>query len=750
MVRTKAVDKSYNEEPVTSEYSTVIFTADINKPVSRITYPSDGAYINTSWSWVNGTALDIGTGLNYVNLSFDRGSTWVTATGTSNWYYNWTIAIDGVYYIQSKATDNAGNEQEPVDEVVVTVDRTEPVSYVEEPSNYTAISGCSFKVNGTATDNVAGIDVVQVRVNGSVWMNAYYQKSTSKWYFAYAPASGRYLVEVRAIDKAGNVESSPYSYTIVDFTRTVDNTEPDSNIYESLNGTRWTRNGFTVQGNASDDCSGVKNVTLTSNCTFSISNIIYSAPYSTFTDWSIDFDPADTGTVEVCRINSTAYDVQDNAETTPSFIYVTIDDERPSLCIGVDRDPASGRINVNITSSERLRTYPDVVLTEPDGVERVIAVTQTATNFYEGSIEIRKSGWHTINATGVDMVGNKGYGLFSDNFNDGDALDWNDVRGSWTVSSYMYVERDPTDVDAVSYADICSTRNISVEVDFMSDPSGTWQNGFIVFDYVNSTNFKFAGARVSANYWTIGEYNGAWNNRNTTAETINNSEWYHLKVITYGNMAYLYVNGTLKVQYDFSSTGGIGNGDVGLAGENNIAYFDNFVTKKLLLGDVCKPTATTMYPSDEMLLSNISTGTPTNITGITEECGEPASGVSYVNFTLTEYGYSDNWHTLVNHSSDWSEWYEIWYLPKNHQNCYYLRAKAVDKAGNVQDPYDEVSIIVDNDAPECQITDPTSNSFITCGYYYYLIGTTPTSDCASDIDSTYAVSYTHLTLPTKA
>jgi hypothetical protein len=46
-------------------------------------------------------------------------------------------------------------------------------------------------------------------------------------------------------------------------------------------------------------------------------------------------------------------------------------------------------------------------------------------------------------------------------------------------------------------------------------------NGYVVFDYVNSSNFKFAGIDDAANLWMIGDVvNGTKTNRATFAQTL--------------------------------------------------------------------------------------------------------------------------------------------------------------------------------------------------------------------------------------
>ncbi len=103
-----------------AEYMTATFDIDNSMPVSAVTYPPDG-FISQDIGFsctVTGTAADnSGTGLQKVEVSFDRGATW-TSTGVtdtsgsgdwSSWSCDWSAPGDGVYYIKSRATDNSGN-----------------------------------------------------------------------------------------------------------------------------------------------------------------------------------------------------------------------------------------------------------------------------------------------------------------------------------------------------------------------------------------------------------------------------------------------------------------------------------------------------------------------------------------------------------------------------------------------------------------------------------------------------------------
>jgi hypothetical protein len=69
-----------------------------------------------------------------------------------------------------------------------------------------------------SSDADAGVEYVQVRVEGGDWQNV---TGTSSWNYSWDTSSlehGDYTFEARSIDKAGNIELPPYTRAVVHFT----------------------------------------------------------------------------------------------------------------------------------------------------------------------------------------------------------------------------------------------------------------------------------------------------------------------------------------------------------------------------------------------------------------------------------------------------------------------------------------------------------------------------------------------------
>jgi hypothetical protein len=89
---------------------------------SVITSPTQGQEITTCTFTITGTApADYWSGLDRIELSFDGGATWQTATGTTNWSYEWNVSGSGPQTIQVRSVDMAGNTQLTPTQVTVNV-----------------------------------------------------------------------------------------------------------------------------------------------------------------------------------------------------------------------------------------------------------------------------------------------------------------------------------------------------------------------------------------------------------------------------------------------------------------------------------------------------------------------------------------------------------------------------------------------------------------------------------------------------
>ncbi|MBN2054397.1 hypothetical protein JW905_05720 [bacterium] len=178
---------------------------DLTAPVSMITSPPNGYITNDENIQVQGTAQDAG-GVAQVLLSTDGGATYATATGTGSWTFAMTSPPSGSYQLVSKALDMAGNEEMPSTTTTIVVDRDAPLSSISYPTEGAVLTSPHVTITGTAWDDLAGVNSVEVTTDAGVhWDTA---AGAGTWSYEWSvPADGEYQLASRAIDAAGNIQS---------------------------------------------------------------------------------------------------------------------------------------------------------------------------------------------------------------------------------------------------------------------------------------------------------------------------------------------------------------------------------------------------------------------------------------------------------------------------------------------------------------------------------------------------------------
>jgi RHS repeat-associated protein len=162
------------------------------------------------------------------------------------------------------------------------------------------------------------------------------------------------------------------------------------------------------------------------------------------------------------------------------------------------------------------------------------------------------------------------------------------VTGTWSINTLRYRGTIATATDAVSLTPL-ATFNSGVIAEDLRIVSG---NGYVIFDYVNATNFKFAGIDDAANLWIIGDVvNGTKTNRATFAQTLNPNTSYPSKILLEGTTVTIVNSNTIKTRYAFASLTARPVG-FGLRGSAT-AEFDNvsIYTEAMPSGTVGNPPA---------------------------------------------------------------------------------------------------------------------------------------------------------------
>ncbi|MBI5665336.1 MAG: alkaline phosphatase, partial [Nitrospirae bacterium] len=202
------------------------FMIDVTLPSSAITIPSNGVLINSSASdpyTVNGTASD-NSGVQGVEVSVNGGA-WTSAsctgcgTGSANWTYDWSLPSDGIYTIQSRSTDVAGNLEIQGAGNTVTIDRTAPAVNSTVPANGAVGIAIDGNVTITWSENVncSTVSTANITSTSPGWTLSSCSNNQAVFTTSGQADSTAYQVNITTAvtDIAGNPMSSayPFSYT---------------------------------------------------------------------------------------------------------------------------------------------------------------------------------------------------------------------------------------------------------------------------------------------------------------------------------------------------------------------------------------------------------------------------------------------------------------------------------------------------------------------------------------------------------
>ena len=223
--------------------------SDTVSPNSIITYPDSGSKLEGTSVLVKGTASD-NKKVVKVEVSFDNGTTWHTASGTVTWSYRWRLPTDGIYTIRSKATDDEGNTELVGGKVTVIVDNTAPI--VEITTELKDIEDKnSFTLEGVAMDNDLVRKIEITADGGETWdLVQLTAEGAETWTYLWQPSDGTYTLQVKAWDDLGHVGYSDIITVIVDTTlpdlyiTTADRTEVIASSTFVITGTAYDANGI--------------------------------------------------------------------------------------------------------------------------------------------------------------------------------------------------------------------------------------------------------------------------------------------------------------------------------------------------------------------------------------------------------------------------------------------------------------------------------------------------------------------------
>ena len=146
---------------------------------------------------------------------------------------------------------------------------------------------------------------------------------------------------------------------------------------------------------------------------------------------------------------------------------------------------------------------------------------------------------------------------------DGDASGWTRCGGTWQVENPFYGEYSGQDggTQLSLWSQSMTSGRVGAAVIAQAGLELQY-NGYLVFDYLDGSNYKYAGMDGTGQRWVIREVvSGTDTLRAGVAGTIVKGTLYDVEVQVSGNLATLKVGGVVKTSYAFD---GIQGGQVGL------------------------------------------------------------------------------------------------------------------------------------------------------------------------------------------
>ena len=204
------------------------------------------------------------------------------------------------------------------------------------------VSGASFTITGSASDNGSGVQKVEISTDGgNTWIGPQDGVtdggggSWKKWSYTWTvPADGAYLIKSRATDNAGNVEDAGAGITAI-----VDNTAPVSAISSPAPGAALSGTLMTINGTAKDAGYGVKmvQVLLPVSGSYQWVDASDTSGDGSWSTWRASTAmPADGG----YTLQSRAIDYSNNMEAPLAGVDITVANAEPSSAVRSPKDGA--------------------------------------------------------------------------------------------------------------------------------------------------------------------------------------------------------------------------------------------------------------------------------------------------------------------------------------------------------------------------------------------------------------------------
>ncbi|WP_431024660.1 hypothetical protein [Halomonas sp. H5] len=156
--------------------------------------------------------------------------------------------------------------------------------------------------------------------------------------------------------------------------------------------------------------------------------------------------------------------------------------------------------------------------------------------------------------------------------------------GDWSMGGGLYTATAELNQEAVSILHLQDAQptylEILVDVSVDKDKAGVGSNAYILFDYQDADDFKFAGIDQSTNKLQIGQRTASgWEVLSQVNLKLWHDTLYTLGLVLNGTIATIVIDGQHESSYAFSDA--LNDGYLALGANNSVAHFSNFQVQKL-------------------------------------------------------------------------------------------------------------------------------------------------------------------------
>jgi len=224
-----------------SSSSTVYIIIDLTPPQLSLLQPINESFTNKTSITISWNGSDNLSGMDHFEILLENGS-WINVGSSTS--YTLENLSEGSHKIVVKAVDKAGNSNRIL--VIFTVDVTPPTLQILSPENNSILAQQSIQVSWQASDALSGIDHYEIKLDSGTWINV----GTSTSYMFNDLIDGTHIVTVKAVDKAGNINSTSIIFII-------DTTPPTIQVLYPKNNSYIAFSNITVSWIVFDNTSGV-------------------------------------------------------------------------------------------------------------------------------------------------------------------------------------------------------------------------------------------------------------------------------------------------------------------------------------------------------------------------------------------------------------------------------------------------------------------------------------------------------------